>query len=177
MVDAIGSYTEVSPSGTGVHILAYADQRTTGFVGRADHRRGIEVCNHGRYFTVTGKQVGDSGIADRTDEVASLVSERFPSESRESSFSRRVARLARDKVVRRANWCSARTRTRWRRTPRPSRPGASRRARPARAGPGASRTTPATERTPQGESSPASCSAPESRKSTSNADWSGQWPQ
>lgn len=88
MVDAVGSYTEVSPSGTGVHIPAYADQRTTGVVGRADHRRRIEVCNHGRYFTVTGKQVGDSGIADRTDEVASLVSERFPSESRESSFSR-----------------------------------------------------------------------------------------
>lgn len=103
IVDAIGSYTEVSPSGTGVHILAYADPRTTGVVGRADHRRGIEVYNHGRYFTVTGKQVGDSGIADRTDEVASLVSERFPSESRESSFSRQVARLARDQVARRAN--------------------------------------------------------------------------
>lgn len=103
IIDAIGSYTEVSPSGTGVHILAYADPRTTGVVGRADHRRGIEVYNHGRYFTVTGNQVGDSGIADRTDEVASLVSERFPSESPESSFSRQVARLARDQVARRAN--------------------------------------------------------------------------
>lgn len=103
IVDAIGSYTEVSPSGTGVHILAYADPRTTGVVGRADHRRGTEVYNHGCYFTVTGKQVGDSGIADRTDEVASLVSERFPSESRESSFWRQVARLARDQVARRAN--------------------------------------------------------------------------
>lgn len=64
IVDAIGSYTEVSPSGTGVHILAYVDPRTTGVVGRADHRRGIEVYNHGRYFTVAGRQIVSGGMTD-----------------------------------------------------------------------------------------------------------------
>nr|DAP05730.1 MAG TPA: hypothetical protein [Caudoviricetes sp.] len=63
------------------------------------------------------------------------------------------------------------------RSPRLSPSGASRRARRARASRGASPPTPGTAGTPQGESSPGSCSAPESRKSTSNPDWSGKWPQ
>lgn len=103
IVDSVGSYAEVSPSGTGVHVLAYADPTRTGAIGRADHRRGIEVYNHGRYFTVTGRQVGSGGLADRTDEVARLVSERFPGKSAEDSLARQVGRLARDQVARRAN--------------------------------------------------------------------------
>ena len=103
IIDSIGSYTELSPSGSGIHILAYADPASTGAIGRADHRVGIEVYNHGRYFTVTGRQVGTSGIEDRTDEVSELVSERFHGESPEASLARQVGRLARDQVARRAN--------------------------------------------------------------------------
>ena len=103
VIDSVASYAEVSPSGTGVHILAYADPARTGAIGRADHRRGIEVYNHGRYFTVTGQQVSEHGLEDRTDEVARFVSESFPGESPEASLARAVARLARDQVARRAN--------------------------------------------------------------------------
>lgn len=103
IMDSVASYAELSPSGTGVHVLAYADPTRTGAIGRADHRRGIEVYNHGRYFTVTGRQVGSSGIEDRTEEVSNLVSERFRGESPEQSLARQVGRLARDQVARRAN--------------------------------------------------------------------------
>ena len=103
VIDSVASYAEVSPSGTGVHILAYADPARTGAIGRADHRRGIEVYNHGRYFTVTGQQVSEHGLEDRTDEVARFVVESFPGESPEASLARAVARLARDQVARRAN--------------------------------------------------------------------------
>jgi hypothetical protein len=103
IIDSVASYAELSPSGTGVHVLAYADPTRTGAIGRADHRRGIEVYNHGRYFTVTGRQVGSSGIEDRTEEVSRLVSERFRGESPEQSLARQVGRLARDQVARRAN--------------------------------------------------------------------------
>ena len=103
VIDSVASYAEVSPSGTGVHILAYADPARTGAIGRADHRRGIEVYNHGRYFTVTGEQVSGHGLEDRTDEVARFVAESFPGESPETSLARAVARLARDQVARRAN--------------------------------------------------------------------------
>ena len=103
IIDSVASYAELSPSGTGVHVLAYADPTRTGAIGRADHRRGIEVYNHGRYFTVTGRQIGSSGIEDRTEEVSRLVSERFRGESPEQSLARQVGRLARDQVARRAN--------------------------------------------------------------------------
>lgn len=104
VIDKIVSYAEVSPSGTGVHILCYADPAKVGAVGRADHARGIEVYNHGRYFTVTGDEVGGgTEIADRTGELSSFVADAFPSESAEDSAERAVGSLVRNQVARRAN--------------------------------------------------------------------------
>ena len=52
IVDELDSYTEVSPSGTGVHILL----RATLPDGR--NRKGpIEIYGHGRYFTVSGQHL------------------------------------------------------------------------------------------------------------------------
>src|SRR5215207_6576709 len=52
IIDELDSYTEVSPSGTGVHILLNATLPD----GR--NRKGpVEVYSHGRYFTVTGKHL------------------------------------------------------------------------------------------------------------------------
>lgn len=103
IIDRIGSYAELSPSGTGIHILAYADPGRTGPIGRADHRRGIEAYNHGRYFTVTGARANSEGIADRTGQVQSFVSVTFSGQSADESFANQVGRLARDQVARRAN--------------------------------------------------------------------------
>lgn len=103
IVDGIGSYTEVSPSGDGLHVLAYGDAAELGPVGRADHGQGLEVYNHGRYFTVTGDQVGDAPLAERTAEVARLVASRFAGESAEDRVRSSVVSEAQDCVRRRAN--------------------------------------------------------------------------
>lgn len=103
IVDGMKSYTEVSPSGTGLHIIAWADRSVTGPIGRADHRQGIEVYNNGRYFTVTGEQVGDYGIEDRTERLQAMVRDIFSGISAEQAVRERVGQLARAQVKRMAN--------------------------------------------------------------------------
>lgn len=68
IVEDFNSYTEISPSGTGIHIFCKGDWPANGWhkvkVGEkpqdGSKQPGIEVYNHERYFTVTGKQVSDS---------------------------------------------------------------------------------------------------------------------
>lgn len=103
IVDSIGSYTEVSPSGEGLHILCEVDPQDTGPIGRADHRTGLEVYNHGRYFTVTGEQIAGAAVETRTDEVRKLVEGHFKSPSQEDRMRQAVRDMARDQVGRRAN--------------------------------------------------------------------------
>lgn len=54
LVTDCNTYTEISPSGTGLHIIGKADLEK-GFRGN-----GIEVYPSGRYFTVTGNSFGDA---------------------------------------------------------------------------------------------------------------------
>lgn len=51
IVAALDAYAEVSPSGTGVHVIARA--RVPGPRSR-DTDKGIELYDQGRYFTITG---------------------------------------------------------------------------------------------------------------------------
>ncbi len=52
IVDTLQSYTEISPSGTGVHILCKGRMPTR--EGNRDSMLGLEMYDKGRYFTVTG---------------------------------------------------------------------------------------------------------------------------
>lgn len=54
IIDALGSYTEYSPSGTGAHVIVRT-QLPAGFTRQPGT---VECYEHGRYFTVTGDQVG-----------------------------------------------------------------------------------------------------------------------
>ena len=65
IVKRIDSYTEISPSGLGVHILCFARWPDTG------RKQGqIEAYAEGRYFTVTGVHVeGTPATVERRDEV------------------------------------------------------------------------------------------------------------
>lgn len=103
IIDEVGSYAETSPSGTGVHILATGDPGTLGALGRANHSKGIEVYNHGRYFTVTGSAINDAGIVDATDAISSVMGREFPEPSPEDALKEELARLAKSQVSRRAN--------------------------------------------------------------------------
>jgi putative DNA primase/helicase len=69
IVGELSSYTEISPSGTGVHVLVRAELPD----GR--NRKGqIEMYDHGRYFTMSGKHLsGTSRIIEyRLDQILAL---------------------------------------------------------------------------------------------------------
>lgn len=58
VVQMLNSYTELSPSGNGLHILA------CGSIPHSIKSPGFEMYNELRYFTVTGRQYGAAAIGD-----------------------------------------------------------------------------------------------------------------
>jgi primase-polymerase (primpol)-like protein len=74
IIHSLDSYTEVSPSGSGVHILV------RGTLPPGGRRKGnIEMYPDGRYFTVTGRHVegAPTAIEERTTELAALHARTF----------------------------------------------------------------------------------------------------
>lgn len=72
IVDRLDSYTEVSPSGTGVHVWIAGDLPDGG------NRRGdVEMYDSDRFFTVTGEQVEGTGrsVASRPDALDAVHAE------------------------------------------------------------------------------------------------------
>lgn len=70
IVEELDSYTEISPSGTGVHILI----RATLPEGR-NRKDRIEMYDRGRYFTVTGRHLVGTppSIESRQEQLTSLA--------------------------------------------------------------------------------------------------------
>ena len=74
IIDELDSYTEISPSGTGVHILL------GGAAAMSGRRKGpIEIYADGRYFTMTGDHLPGTPttIEKRSLELAALVAKVF----------------------------------------------------------------------------------------------------
>lgn len=61
IIDDLGTYTELSPSGTGVKMWLKGDFDKKGWKSRT---KGMEVYRDGRYFTITGWTVNDLPIAE-----------------------------------------------------------------------------------------------------------------
>lgn len=76
IIEAVASYTEFSPSGRGVHILA------KGAIPAAVRTAQVEMYDTGRYFTVTGKQVEGTaaGLECRQEVITALYEQYRPSE-------------------------------------------------------------------------------------------------
>ncbi|MGC8585761.1 MAG: hypothetical protein ACP5L4_06605, partial [Thermoplasmata archaeon] len=51
LIEKIGSYTEISPSGRGIHILFYLDKKIEAIQIKSEH---FELYSHDRYSTMTG---------------------------------------------------------------------------------------------------------------------------
>ena len=69
IVERLESYTEVSPSGPGVHVLVL------GALPAGRNRRGdVELYDQARFFTVTGEQLADTpaSISHRASELAAI---------------------------------------------------------------------------------------------------------
>lgn len=69
IVETMRSYTEYSPSGTGLHIL-WRGQKPPGAC--RNNKRGLEMYSTGRYFTVTGRAFADYPLRDGTEAAAAL---------------------------------------------------------------------------------------------------------
>lgn len=69
VIETMDSYTEFSPSGTGIHIIC------KGTLPPGERRNGqLEVYENGRFFTMTGRILDDahSTVEERTDEIAQI---------------------------------------------------------------------------------------------------------
>ena len=79
LIRCLNSYSESSPSGTGVHIIVRAVLPAGG--KRAKHKGlNVELYDRGRYFTKTGWVLGNvpTTIEDRQDELTALCATVFP---------------------------------------------------------------------------------------------------
>jgi putative DNA primase/helicase len=79
IVDALDSYTEVSPSGTGLHIFVKAT-----LPGRNNRKGPVEMYESRRYFTLTGKHLNGTPteIHERHDVLERLYRHVFKDEKR-----------------------------------------------------------------------------------------------
>jgi len=75
IIDSLDSYTEFSPSGTGLHILVRAELPAKG-----RKRDSIEIYDRGRYFTMSGQSVKsiDGPIPERQKAVDALYAQLQP---------------------------------------------------------------------------------------------------
>jgi len=75
IIERLNSYTEVSPSKRGLHVLVRIKHK---FAGRK--RGNLEVYSRDRYFTVTGWHYGamPESIEERTEELQKIVNEFLP---------------------------------------------------------------------------------------------------
>lgn len=74
-VALINSYTEKSPSGTGLHIICRG--RLPGS-GHCDNKNGREIYQEDRFFTITGEIVEDKAeVEERQQQVAEIYDEWF----------------------------------------------------------------------------------------------------
>ncbi|MCP8969702.1 phage/plasmid primase, P4 family [Ectobacillus ponti] len=73
VIETLQSYTEYSPSGEGIHIIAKGTLPLKGpGTGRKNPAIGLEVYRHGRYFTFTGNSLGETPVQERTEELRAI---------------------------------------------------------------------------------------------------------
>ena len=78
IIDTLDSYTEFSPSGTGIHIIIRGNlpQSVLG-TWRKNTKFGLECYQNNRFFTFTGNTESSNGIYERTDELAEIFEQYF----------------------------------------------------------------------------------------------------
>ena len=80
IVQRLNSYTEYSPSGTGLHIFVRGDIPSSGRKKTINKDTGeaVEIYKEKRYFTVTARPFLPVPIAERKEETAALYAKLFP---------------------------------------------------------------------------------------------------
>lgn len=99
IVSQLSSYTEVSPSGKGVHVIVRGS-----LPGTRRRKGSIEMYSEGRYFTMTGNRLPESpaAVVERTAEVGDLHRAVFNEDAAAQPPQTIHARLTDDELVHRA---------------------------------------------------------------------------
>ncbi|MCX6378997.1 MAG: hypothetical protein NT023_05890 [Armatimonadetes bacterium] len=85
IIGNMGTYTEVSPSGTGLRLFVMGSKPA----GRCkDDPRGVEIYNAGRYLTITGHALLDSPIRNAQDDLNQLHAWLFPEKQKPATAPR-----------------------------------------------------------------------------------------
>jgi hypothetical protein len=107
VVARLVTYGEVSPSGQGVKLLAYGKLPR----GRSDNRRGCEMYDGGRYFTVTGHRLDGTppAVWDRAAVLADLHAELMgdgkpPADDDRERALEALAHLSKDRAANYGSW-------------------------------------------------------------------------
>jgi primase-polymerase (primpol)-like protein len=81
IVSKLNSYTELSPSGNGLHIIVKAE-----ITGSGRRAQGLETYSSGRYFTITGQHLPEMPlhVEERQQEVDEIVGRHFTAEQPQS---------------------------------------------------------------------------------------------
>jgi putative DNA primase/helicase len=79
IVEALDSYTEISPSGTGLKIFLKGTKPGERCVGWVEGRR-VEVYDHARFFAITGRRFRGDCVENRQAELRALYGRLFPAE-------------------------------------------------------------------------------------------------
>ncbi|CAM4214652.1 hypothetical protein BAMA_02055 [Bacillus manliponensis] len=70
IMNIVPSYTEYSPSGEGIHIIAKGKLPLRGpGTGKKNPNLGLEIYRHGRYFTFTGNSVNNHPVEESTEKL------------------------------------------------------------------------------------------------------------
>ncbi|BBO32507.1 AAA family ATPase [Lacipirellula parvula] len=80
IVNSLATYVEVSPSGTGLHLIAKGELPCDGTGKKVDFAGGkVEAYSHGRYFCTTGNVTGLElkPVAERTTELNAFWAKTF----------------------------------------------------------------------------------------------------
>lgn len=86
-IDRFASYAELSPSGTGVHLIVRGELPPGG------RKRGDRECyDRGRYFTVTGLRWTPCGVEERQEVLTAWHAEAFPAKAAPADPGRPAAR-------------------------------------------------------------------------------------
>ena len=93
IVELMNSYTEYSPSGTGLHILCKTAIKDIGRRKGINTLSAIEMYTYGRYFTVTGEIFGEPrDVAERSEEFLEVY-ERYFGEGAQAGKSTQLIRV------------------------------------------------------------------------------------
>lgn len=72
IINIMDSYSEYSPSGTGLHILFFGKVNSDQKFYKKNSYLGIEIYDRARFFTFTGRRLNENKIEERTVQVAQV---------------------------------------------------------------------------------------------------------